>query len=207
MSFDLLAPHYRWMEAVLAGDKIQRCRVHWLDSVAHCRRALLVGEGNGRFLAECIKRMPRTQFTVVDASEKMLGEAKRRCGNNSRVSYVHAQLPGAKLPTKAFDLIVTNCFLDCFDERQLPKVVKELADCAMDSATWLVTDFCVPQNGWAKWRAKMVLAAAYSFFRVTTGIPARTICAPDPFLKKNGFRFCDRVEADAGLIYSSIWRR
>jgi ubiquinone/menaquinone biosynthesis C-methylase UbiE len=206
MSFDLLAPHYRWMEAILAGDKIQRCRVHFLDSVSNCRRALLVGEGNGRFLGECLKKMPHAQFTVVDASEKMLEQARRRCGGDSRINYVRAQLPGAHLP-KNFDLIVTNCFLDCFDERQLPTVVNELADCATDSAIWLVTDFCVPKTGWAKWRAKMVLAAAYSFFQVATGIPARRICAPDPFLVQNGFRFIDRIEADAGLIYSSIWKR
>ena len=26
MSFDRLAPHYTWMEAVLAGPRLQRCR-------------------------------------------------------------------------------------------------------------------------------------------------------------------------------------
>src|SRR6478672_3243477 len=78
MSFDILAPHYRWMEAVLAGDKLQRCRVHWLGAVQHCRRALLVGEGNGRFLQVCAERLPNTHFTVVDASPKMLREAELR---------------------------------------------------------------------------------------------------------------------------------
>ena len=30
-SFDLLAPHYRWMEFVLAGRKLQECRTVFLQ--------------------------------------------------------------------------------------------------------------------------------------------------------------------------------
>ena len=122
MSFDLLAPHYRWMEAVLAGDKLQKCRIHWLDSVRHCRRALLVGEGNGRFLEVCAERLPDAQFTVVDASPKMLREAEmrwRNAGGDNRATFIHATLPGLKL-SRSFDLVVTNCFFDCFNREQLP---------------------------------------------------------------------------------------
>ena len=209
MSFDLLAPHYRWMEAVLAGDKLQRCRVHWLDSVRHCRRALLVGEGNGRFLEVCAERLPNTHFTVVDASAKMLREAEerwRKAGGGNRATFVHAKLPALKL-TQSFDLIVTNCFFDCFNRDQLPIVIENIASCAMDDAIWLVTDFNVPQNGWPKWRAKAVLRLAYTFFRITTGISANEICSPDEFLRHCGFEMTQRIEADAGLIYTAMWQR
>jgi len=211
MSFDLLAPHYRWMEAVLAGDKLQRCRVHWLDSVRDSRRALLVGEGNGRFLEACAKRMPQTHFTIVDASAEMLKQAEQRwrgCGGDpNHTNFLKATLPGLNLPEQAFDLVVTNCFLDCFNAEQLPQVIDEIAAHAGESATWLVTDFAVPQRGWPRWRAKAALRAAYTFFRLTTRISAREICAPDPFLDGAGFELKGRVEADAGLIYSSVWKR
>ena len=52
MSFDHLAPHYRWMEWLLAGSKPQRCRTTFLDTLPTARHALLLGEGNGRFLRE-----------------------------------------------------------------------------------------------------------------------------------------------------------
>jgi ubiquinone/menaquinone biosynthesis C-methylase UbiE len=209
MSFDLLAPHYRWMEAVLAGDKLQKCRVHWLDSVRHCRRALLVGEGNGRFLEVCAERLPDAQFTIVDASAKMLHEAEmrwRNAGGDNRATFIHATLPGLKLP-QSFDLVVTNCFFDCFNREQLPMVVEDIARCATDDAIWLVTDFNIPQSGWPKWRAKAVLQLAYTFFRLTTKIAAREICPPDEFLRNSGFQLSQRVEADAGLIYSAVWKR
>jgi ubiquinone/menaquinone biosynthesis C-methylase UbiE len=209
MSFDLLAPHYRWMEAVLAGEKLQRCRIHWLDHVRHCRRALLVGEGNGRFLEVCAERLPETQFTIVDASAKMLREAElrwKRAGGDHRATFVHATLPGLKM-TQSFDLVVTNCFFDCFDSQQLPEVIEDIAKFATDDATWLVTDFSVPHSGWPKWRAKAVLRLAYAFFQLTTKITAKEICPPDAVLRNSGFELAQRIEADAGLIYSAMWQR
>jgi ubiquinone/menaquinone biosynthesis C-methylase UbiE len=211
MSFDLLAPHYRWMEAVLAGDKLQRCRTHWLDQVRHCRSALLVGEGNGRFLAACAENLPQAHFTVIDASQKMLRQAearwKRAGGESSRVQFLQAALPESKLPERTFDLIVTNCFFDCFASDPLAQVIANIAARASDDAVWLVTDFAVPQNGWAKWRAKAVLRLAYTFFRITTGIQANAICPPDPFLNQAGFAMNGRIEQDAGLLYSAMWQR
>ena len=32
MNFDCLAPHYDWMEAVMAGGLLQRARMNWLES-------------------------------------------------------------------------------------------------------------------------------------------------------------------------------
>lgn len=209
MSFDLLAPHYRWMEAVLAGDKLQRCRIHWLDRVRHCRSALLVGEGNGRFLEVCAQRLPETHFTVVDASAKMLRQSElrwRKSGGNDRARFVHATLPGLML-SGSFDLVVTNCFFDCFDRHQLPTIIDEIAKYTTEDAIWLVTDFNVPRTGWPKWRAKAVLRLAYTFFRLTTGIAADAICPPDEFLRNSGFELCNRIETDAGLLYSALWRR
>lgn len=211
MSFDLLAPHYRWMEAILAGNKLQQCRVHWLESVRDCRRVLLVGEGNGRFLEACATAMPRAHFTVIDASAEMLRQAERRWkeagGKSDRAKFMQATLPGLKLPEENFDLIVTNCFLDCFTPEQLQQVVPEIAACASNSAIWIVTDFAVPKHGIAKLRAKAVLHAAYTFFRLTTRINAREICPPDSFLANAGFQLKGRVEADAGLLYSAKWQR
>ena len=48
MNFDTLAPHYRWMEWILAGNKLQKARTRWLREIAGARRVLLVGEGSAR---------------------------------------------------------------------------------------------------------------------------------------------------------------
>src|SRR5712671_6722984 len=56
VNFDVLARHYRWMELVLAGEKLQRCRTAFLGEIPAARNILLLGEGHGRCLVECCRR-------------------------------------------------------------------------------------------------------------------------------------------------------
>ena len=211
MSFDRLAPHYRWLEAVLAGGKLQQCRVAWLNEAQHCRRALVVGEGNGRFLAACAKRLPETHFTVVDSSARMLELAQTNWlhagGTASHAAFVHAVLPGLNLSSGSFDLIVTHCVLDCFQSDQLAQVISELAELATPDATWLITDFAVPERGLARWRAQIILWLAYTFFRLTTDISACSIIAPAPWLESAGFARKRSLQKEWGLLYSELWQR
>src|SRR5579864_4929172 len=82
MSFDVLAPHYRWMEVVLAGEKLQRCCTAFLERISGARNVLILGEGNGRFLVECRRKIPKAHIVCVDASARMLTLAQRRLGED-----------------------------------------------------------------------------------------------------------------------------
>src|SRR5215217_6333543 len=97
MSFDRLAPHYTWMEKVLAGTRLQRCRVTWLESLAHCDRILIAGVGHGHFLRRCRQRFRDARITSIDASAAMLQQAEQRIRrsqlSSSRLEFVHAALP------------------------------------------------------------------------------------------------------------------
>lgn len=117
MSFDRIAPHYTWMEKVLAGGRLQRCPVTWLDALAGCETILIAGVGHGHFLQRCAERFPAAKITSVDASAGMLRHAKRRARGASRperLDFVHARLPEWRPAAGQFDAIVTHFFLDCF---------------------------------------------------------------------------------------------
>ncbi|WP_075088074.1 class I SAM-dependent methyltransferase [Verrucomicrobium spinosum] len=79
MSFDILAPVYRWMELLLAGRKLHRCRCAFLEEVPTPQHVLMLGEGHGRFLVECLKKFPNTHVTYLDASTGMIEQAMKRC--------------------------------------------------------------------------------------------------------------------------------
>lgn len=209
MSFDTLAPHYRWMERVLAGEKLQRCRTHFLEKIPTPKRALLVGEGNGRFLGEFLRRFPTTQIVCVDASEKMLtaASASIASSNHPPVEFIHADILNWTPPANHFDLVVTNFFLDCFTADQLQTLVPSLANAATSNATWLVTDFCSASGGWKKLRTQSILASMYLFFRFATKLPARQLTAPDPYLRASGFNRMDRAFFDWELLHADLWRR
>ena len=209
MSFDFLAPHYRWMEWILAGGKLQHCRTFYLDVIPAPQQVLLVGEGNGRFLIKLLRKYPAAKITCVDASEAMLAQARARLAKAglapANVQWIHANFLEWQPPKEKFDLIVTCFFLDCFTSEQVSQVVETLARSARPNANWLLADFCEPPSGWAKWRAAAILSVMYLFFRVVTKIPAARLVVPDGELMKHHFILEQRSTFECGLLHSDLW--
>jgi ubiquinone/menaquinone biosynthesis C-methylase UbiE len=211
MSFDALAPHYRWMEWILAGEKLQRCRTAFLSQVKESRNVLIVGEGNGRFLLECRRQLPGAHITVVDASAAMLSAARERLKRSglsgNAVEFVHADALSWQPASHAYDLIVTHFFLDCFPSEPLEKVVNNLARGAAPQAKWLLADFQIPAHGFGRLRAQIIHAMMYAFFRLATRLPARHLASPDEFLRAQKFVLQERKTSDWGLLHSDLWTR
>jgi ubiquinone/menaquinone biosynthesis C-methylase UbiE len=214
MSFDTLAPHYRWMEFVLAGGKLQRCRTAFLKETVDAKNVLLLGEGNGRFLVAARRAMPEARITCVDSSPRMLQTARQRLLetglSDCRVEFVRANVlewePSAAQLAK-FDLVVTHFFLDCFQPGQLARIVEQLATLAAPSAHWLLADFREAPAGFAQLRSRIILHSMYQFFRLTTRLPAKWLTNPEPMLAGAGFHLRHRRISEWGLLHSDLWQR
>ena len=211
MSFDTLAPFYRSMEFVSAGGLLQRCRTSFLDEVADCQRALLLGEGPGRFLVELLRKHPQVEVTCVESSARMIQEASRmvkRIGlSDKRVRFVQSDALTWVAPEGAFDLVVTHFFLDCFRRDELEMLVPKVAASSTAEARWLLADFREPNRGWQKWRARGMLALLYLFFRFATGLSATRLTPPDNLLRAAGFRLAGRRIGNFGLVHSDLWQQ
>ncbi len=211
MSFDTLAPHYRWMEFVLAGEKLQRCRTAFLEQIPVAHDVLILGEGPGRFLVECRRRLPSASITCVDSSPRMLlaacGNLKSTCLDPGQTTFIEADLLTWNPPTASADLIVTHFFLDCFPPDQLESVVSKLAQAARPGAAWLLADFQAPARGLSRLRARLILKSMYAFFRLSTRLPAKRLSDPDGILQRHGFRLQQRKLSEWGLLRSDYWRR
>lgn len=211
MSFDLLAPHYRWMEWLTAGEKLQRCRIAFLDAIPPPTNVLIYGEGNGRFLVELCRHFPAAQVTVVDASAGMITQARQRLQlaglNEEHVRFIHADALIWTPPSSAFDLIVTCFFLDCFREEQLQRLIPTIARAAQPKARWLVADFQIAKSGLQRLRSRMIVGFLYAFFRVVTRLPGRELIDPSPHLCASGFSLVRREEHDHGMLHTDWWER
>jgi ubiquinone/menaquinone biosynthesis C-methylase UbiE len=210
VSFDGLAPHYRWLEFLLAGDKLQRCRTAFLSEQLHPANVLILGEGNGRFLVECQRKLHPSKIVCVDASARMLELARQRVSSKSAagaIDFVHADALAWQPPEGVFDLIVTHFFLDCFRPQDLRQLLPRLAQAAAPHAHWLLADFQIPQTGWRRWRASLIHRLMYLFFGVVTRLPARCLTVPDPLLAAQGFRLRQRRVSNWGLLRSDWWQR
>lgn len=210
MSFDVLAPHYTWMERVLAGDRLQRARVAHLDALDGCERLMIAGVGHGHFLRAAATRFPDLEILSIDSSARMLAHARsqtRYILNPNRLHFETAELPALPSINGRFDAIATHFFLDCFAPGELSSVITSLASVAYPQAVWLVSDFSIPAHGWRRKRARAIHAAMYAFFRRVTRIPARRVTPPDPFLRREGFALTARRTFEAGLIQADLWSR
>ena len=211
MSFDTLASYYRWMEFILAGGKLHRCRIAFLNQIPRPKNILLLGDGHGRGLVECCRRFADAQITCVDASERMLAQARRQLARHdlkaSRVEFIHADILNWLPSSKTYDLIVTNFFLDCFRPEQLEQMIPRIADISAPDANWLIADFQIPPAGLRRIRSRLIIWMLYVFFRMTTRIAAHELTKPDSLLEKAGFTLHRRIESEWGLLHSDWWRK
>lgn len=211
MSFDAVAPWYRALETIAFGDALQRCRVASLGEIQSPRHALVVGEGNGRFLCELLRAHPGVQVDCADASERMLQLARRRVemeqpDRSAQVRFLHRDITSWAPPENHYDLVVTHFLLDCFPEAELARVIKNLASAAKPGAVWLVADFRLPDRGVARLRARVWLAGMYQFFRLTARIKATELIDPTPYLQAKGFALAGQHLFRGGMLKSELWR-
>ncbi|HXA10304.1 MAG TPA: class I SAM-dependent methyltransferase [Chthoniobacterales bacterium] len=206
MSFDRVAPHYRWLETVAFGQQLQQARLAFVRRLEAPRRALVVGEGNGRFLAALLREDRAVRVDCVEASGRMIALARTELDVESRVNFIHAEIQTVKLVAQRYDLIVTHFFLDCFSKETLAAVIAKLANSAAPQAQWLVADFCQPRQGWRSLCPRLLIAMMYLFFRILAGIEARRLVDYRPFLRAEGFILAQETLSPNKMIRSELWR-
>lgn len=212
MSFDSIAPAYRVLEWIVFGQTLQRARTGLLRNLRSPQRALIVGEGDGRFLTEFVQWFPGAKVDCVDASKRMLKIARKRLlrGNPSalvNVNFICADVVRWEPGSVRYDLIVTNFLLDCFNAVALPVVIGKLAAMSSSDSQWLVADFQIPASGFARIVGCALVATMYAFFRSVARIRATRLIDPATALRIHGFRQDERASFLGGIVVTEIWSR
>jgi ubiquinone/menaquinone biosynthesis C-methylase UbiE len=209
VNFDLVAPHYRWLETIAFGNALQNARTCWIQQIPRPRRTLILGEGNGCFLCELLRAHPKIDIDCVDASGRMLALAcarvcRLRPESLASVRFFHRDVLNWS-PSDSYDLLVTHFFLDCFPPEQVGAIVAKLAQAARSDAVWLIADFCIPHRRFARIHAKLWVRMMYAFFRVVAAIPAKELVDPTPYLQCNGFVGRSRKLSRGGMLRSDVY--
>ncbi len=208
-NFDRIARPYRWLEYMSFGPWLGRCRNAQLVHLTRARHALLLGDGDGRFLARLLTENPTLTADVVDSSEAMLRILDRRirgCGPQARhrICLHHADALEWK-PTGSYDLIVSHFFLDCFFPRQLEQLFAGLLPHALPGAQWVISEFAIPRNAFAAYLARAIIALLYRAFGVLTGLPVRALPDYATSLLRRGLAPSHEHRYLAGLLCSQVW--
>ena len=206
--FDRLAPHYWWLERLAFGDRLHWCRTALIPAVADAERVLVLGEGDGRFLAAFLAANRHASVDVIDASAAMLDLARGRVAampGADRVTYRVADARRLTLPPREYDLVVTNFFLDCFERRELEAVIDRIRPSLRPGGRWLVGDFAQPPGFWPGLAAQAALALMYACFKLETRIPAGRLVDAGPLMSSRGLVVVSEARRLGGFLVARVW--
>jgi ubiquinone/menaquinone biosynthesis C-methylase UbiE len=203
---DGIARWYRWIEYAGFGGALQRRRLAFLPLVAEARHILVLGDGDGRFLARLAAQNREAAIDCIDSSSNMLKLARSRA-KSGQVRFHHADARTVPFECGSYDLVVTNFFLDCFNQSDAEALVKRIACAARSDARWLVSEFRQGTHGWRAAWAQACLWTLYLFFRIATGLDTNRLVDHHPILERHGFRLAQVESTRFGLLASELWTR
>jgi ubiquinone/menaquinone biosynthesis C-methylase UbiE len=207
--FNRLARIYRWLEYLSFGPSLWRCRIHFLPHLLGCRRALVLGDGDGRFTARLLDANPRIQVTAVDASPRMIASLERAATlHRNRLTTEVADLRTWK-PAESgqFDLIVTHFFLDCLDTNEIADLAQRLTPFLVPDALWLVSEFAIPKSRFCRPIAALLIGFLYRAFRLLTRLQQQSLPDYNRALIATGWARQSESAHLGGVLVSQLWRQ
>jgi tRNA (cmo5U34)-methyltransferase len=101
---------YRWAVDLIPSDSM-----HILD----------LGAGSGLMTELVNRRFPKASIHLIDVSGPMLDLARRRFGNNSRITYEQADYLEASFP-KRLDAIISSLSIHHLPDKQKKKIFRKI---------------------------------------------------------------------------------
>ena len=206
-NFNPLAGLYRWMEFLSFGPWLSLTRQTFLGDLSGCRRALVLGDGDGRFTARLLKANSSVQIDAVDGSSAMLRALVARAGPEAARVQTHLADIRDWQPEAgaAYDLVATHFFLDCLTTGEVELLAVRLRAAVTHPALWVVSEFAVPPGWFGTIIARPVVAGLYGVFGCLTGLGVRSLPDYAGALNAAGFFLLQRRPRLGGLLVSELW--
>ena len=194
--FNSVSGYYDALKRIVFGNAILESQLHYLPHVSRATNILILGGGTGEMLVPLVQMNPGSRIWYVEASSGMLAIAAKGMTARQKlnVHFIHGtqdDLP----PHIFFDGIITNFFLDLFDNRDVLAIAQNLRNRMSNGGVWLATDFV--QTG--VWWQRILLWAMYRFFRIACKIEANTLPSWEIQLQDAGL-----VRTDYQTFYSDF---
>jgi SAM-dependent methyltransferase len=206
-NFDRLAPIYRWLEWLSFGPSLTLCRRAFLGRFTARRRALIIGDGDGRFTASLLGSSPGIEIDAIDASPEMLRALTGRAGPNR--SRVHTQAMDARQwrppEPRRYDLVCTHFFLDCLTTAEIRFLAAAVRPALQPGALWVVSEFSIPPGPFGSLIAAPLVSALYRAFGWLTGLAVRRLPDHQAALRHAGFILLESRPWLHGLLASELW--
>lgn len=207
--FDRVAAVYPLLEGLVYGQKLRRGRHAYLRELSACRRLLLLGEGNGRFLRELLAASPLAEVTVVEISPRMIASARSRLGaaQAARVRWVEASALCAALPAGHFDAVVTHYLFDLFEPSDQARLLQTGLGALRSGGLWQDAELIAGgQTRWHRHWNRLLLACSYRVMGTLCDFPARELAEHTHLFVKAGLApLGERMTG--GSVVARLWQK
>lgn len=204
-NFNPVARPYRWLEYITLGRALEHCRLHFLPTLLNRKKALVIGDGDGRFLAALMASNTHIYADAVDTSATMLELLSKRSQANATRLKTHHTSALTFAPTGTYDLVVTHFFLDCLTQPDLETLVARITPTLTPDALWLISDFRIP-SGPMRLPARIVVRSLYLAFRIITGLRTTRLPNHATPLTKAGLTRIAHHDSLGGLLTTELWQ-
>ncbi|MEQ9414469.1 MAG: class I SAM-dependent methyltransferase, partial [Cyclobacteriaceae bacterium] len=107
--FDKIAPFYDSLARFAFGKSLRSAQECNLESIVDCSDVLVLGGGTGKFLTKLLAQHTGCKVWYVEASQKMVDQAKSHLSYTDRVVFIHGTLEN--VPEQKFDAVITHFFV------------------------------------------------------------------------------------------------
>jgi tRNA (cmo5U34)-methyltransferase len=167
--FDRVAGVYDFLAQLVLGKAIQESQTFFLNDIPDGSNVLILGGGTGWILESLLAVKPNVKVCYIEPSSRMMALSKQKIstGNIQFITGTEINIP----QSSAFDAVITNFYLDLFNNDTLEDVLKTITRNLRPQGVWIATDFIHPKSLWHRFLLKMM----YGFFKVVAGIQATTL--------------------------------
>lgn len=212
--YNRLAAFYVWLERLAFGNALNKARFSLLAELKDAQKILILGEGDGRFLARALASLPLANFLVLEQSPKMIALAKQRLTKRelSRVQFIEMQLTKThlaedlQLATASFDAVVSCFFLDMFEAAEICNLIETFQRYLKATGSWYYVDFCQSQTGFQALYARFFLKLMYRFFAWQTALQTRNLVNPHSLFEAKGFRLIRRNDSQFNFLTTRLYK-
>lgn len=204
--YDRLARWYDHLSQIIYFGRIQRAQAFGLESIQPKSKVLIVGGGTGLIL-EHIARLDiqRLQIDYVEASPAMIDMARKRVYGANEINFIASAWPDVDAAVE-YDVIITQFFLDSFQDSQFDSIFSSLDECLKTDGFWIVADFQLSKGIKRLWQQSM-LVLMYLFFKFTVGISASRLEDIQDHFKRKLYQRVEYQLFFGAFIFSSVYQK
>ncbi len=199
-NFDFVAPVYDRLARIVFGNRLRKIQTKWLHLIPKNGKVLIMGGGTGWILAEVVKHQPKVKIDYIEASAKMIALSAKRHIKMDCVNLIHGS--ENDIPeNQVYDVIITNFFLDVFEETHLKLILKKMNLVLSPCGILICSDFQDTQKA----RHQFLLWLMHRFFGLASGMESKTLKDIPEHILQHGFKKKEEAITYNGLLFSNVY--